>query len=342
MSSYNPRPVERYQPDNTNSNKVLRPLPFHRSTSQRCETPRRLSPAPPVCASGATTYSRGRQNSPLLTMNATGNNKSHQDLTKTQLGVVPLSLPCSTRSSVSVDTTPAPRHRPSRRYFGSHNIPSTRRPSYSRTSSRISKNTRKTRRIPTKAPPFHPVARALHSLETCHACGFSPDHLLQLSNAAETLIRSTAKLSDGVKGMVMLQLFLSSVRDYAMNLSSRGMGHGNLDTTIGRDSAGFASVQPSAWVEASSDDESMDDAEDDVDNQSDDTSSEAASLHTVDKDQGGKRRRWSNLEERRLRAWMQEGMDWVWISKRLGRSEAAVSQHWKIMTQKNRQSSRKL
>ena len=43
------------------------------------------------------------------------------------------------------------------------------------------------------------------------------------------------------------------------------------------------------------------------------------------------RRRWSELEEKRLQAYMKEAKGVAWAAEKLGRSKSAVMQHWDIM-----------
>ncbi|KAK8048244.1 hypothetical protein PG994_009974 [Apiospora phragmitis] len=108
-------------------------------------------------------------------------------------------------------------------------------------------------------------------------------------------------------------------------------------------------VAPSSWnmttrwmplsshggaTEVSSDDEGAS-STDDSDSQSDGAESDATSRALLNEEKQTKRRRWKNLEECRLRAWVKEGQDWRWIANKLHRSEAAVTQHWTIMTQKD-------
>lgn len=47
----------------------------------------------------------------------------------------------------------------------------------------------------------------------------------------------------------------------------------------------------------------------------------------------GRRRRWSKLEERRLRAWKKEQRSEKWIACRLKRTESAVKQQWRKMVE---------
>jgi hypothetical protein len=49
---------------------------------------------------------------------------------------------------------------------------------------------------------------------------------------------------------------------------------------------------------------------------------------------GGRRARWTRLEESRLIAYRQEDKDWAWIARPLKRSEGAIKQHWGIMGEK--------
>jgi hypothetical protein len=48
----------------------------------------------------------------------------------------------------------------------------------------------------------------------------------------------------------------------------------------------------------------------------------------------GQRRRWSLLEESRLKSYMKEAKGEAWIASKLGRSVSAVRQHWDIMCKK--------
>ncbi|KAK8120480.1 hypothetical protein PG999_004600 [Apiospora kogelbergensis] len=173
------------------------------------------------------------------------------------------------------------------------------------------------------------------SAPICHVCGFSPERLLQLTDSVEMLLASRTSLSDGETSRVMLQLLIGSVRDF-VNLSHQ-------ERTIIQSSDSLklehaytmdATVQLGEEMEVSSDDESTE-GTDDSNSQSDGAAADGTSSSILDKDQRYKRRRWSELEERRLRAWVREGKDWNWIADKLQRSEAAVSQHWIIMAQKH-------
>ncbi|KID83315.1 hypothetical protein MGU_09406 [Metarhizium guizhouense ARSEF 977] len=46
-----------------------------------------------------------------------------------------------------------------------------------------------------------------------------------------------------------------------------------------------------------------------------------------------KRRRWSDLEERRLRAWKRENKSESWIASKLNRTVSAVKQQWRKMSE---------
>jgi hypothetical protein len=48
---------------------------------------------------------------------------------------------------------------------------------------------------------------------------------------------------------------------------------------------------------------------------------------------GGRRARWSLFEEQRLKTYVKEDKDWPWIAGKLGRTEVAVAQHWRMMSQ---------
>ena len=50
----------------------------------------------------------------------------------------------------------------------------------------------------------------------------------------------------------------------------------------------------------------------------------------------GKRLRWVTSEERLLKRWIKEGKELLWIASKLGRTEAAVRQHWNRCTKRMR------
>ncbi|CAI0650647.1 unnamed protein product [Colletotrichum noveboracense] len=85
------------------------------------------------------------------------------------------------------------------------------------------------------------------------------------------------------------------------------------------------------------------------DNSGDDSDSDSASIgsdHSAgldipeEKGKRPQRRRWTSLDELRLRAWVQEGKVWPWIARKLQRSEQAINQHWAIMGKQDTQTAR--
>jgi hypothetical protein len=49
------------------------------------------------------------------------------------------------------------------------------------------------------------------------------------------------------------------------------------------------------------------------------------------------RRPWTEKEESHLKDWKIEEKSDLWIARRLGRTESAVAQHWRILTQKTQE-----
>ncbi|KAK8013424.1 hypothetical protein PG991_009017 [Apiospora marii] len=150
------------------------------------------------------------------------------------------------------------------------------------------------------------------------------------------LLASRTSLPDGETSRVMLQLLIGSVRDF-VDLSRQERTIIQSSDSLKLENAYMmdATVQLGEEMEVSSDDDESTEDTDDSNSQSDGAASDGTSSSILDEDQRSKRRRWSELEERRLRAWVKEGKDWNWIADKLHRSEAAVSQHWIIMAQKH-------
>ncbi|KAK6858573.1 hypothetical protein PG995_005137 [Apiospora arundinis] len=173
------------------------------------------------------------------------------------------------------------------------------------------------------------------SAPICHVCGFSPERLLQLTDSVEMLLASRTSLSDGETSRVMLQLLIGSVRDFVdLSHQERTIIQSSDSLKLEHAYTMDATVQLGEEMEVSSDDESTE-GTDDSNSQSDGAASDGTSSSILDEGQRYKRRRWSELEEAGLRAWVREGKDWNWIADKLQRSEAAVSQHWIIMAQKH-------
>ncbi len=69
------------------------------------------------------------------------------------------------------------------------------------------------------------------------------------------------------------------------------------------------------------------------------TDDDGSDCSSVQDDRGGgdlgtRRRRWTELEVCRLRAWKREGEPESWIAAMLNRTESAVKQQWRKMTEK--------
>lgn len=127
------------------------------------------------------------------------------------------------------------------------------------------------------------------------------------------LLASRASLSDSETSRVMLQLLIGSVRDF-VDLSHQGgpIAQNSGSLKLEHDYTVDATVPPRGATEVLSDDESAN-GTDDSDSQSGGAESDATSRSFLDEEQQTKRRRWTNLKECRLRAWVKEGKDWRWI-----------------------------
>ncbi|KAK0617922.1 hypothetical protein B0T17DRAFT_618572 [Bombardia bombarda] len=153
------------------------------------------------------------------------------------------------------------------------------------------------------------------------------------------LFKGSAGITDAGKSAVMLRLCLGSIRDYAREMVTAGERYEHL-------------AQPTTILPGSGETERTDSVTSDSDSFSDEDEeechsdlSEGAAETNAESDSndgsgskrggqvGGKRARWSPLEEQRLRSWVKEDKDWPWIATRLGRTEPAVAQHWRVMNQ---------
>lgn len=189
-----------------------------------------------------------------------------------------------------------------------------------------------------------PNERERSPTEACRACGFRTAHLVQLVDMAwkwvpkddslfDALFEGSTGISDAGKSAVMLRLCLGSVREYVREMA-----------TVGERSVQPMAVFPRCGETKRTDSVASDSdsfSDDDGDDGNSDLSEGAESNGESDivdglgskwGDQvGGRRVRWSPLEEQRLRSWVKEDKDWPWMAARLGRTEAAVAQHWRLM-----------
>ncbi|KJZ69875.1 hypothetical protein HIM_10730 [Hirsutella minnesotensis 3608] len=100
------------------------------------------------------------------------------------------------------------------------------------------------------------------------------------------------------------------------------------------------SMAPNSGYEDNSDTESPSCTDEDrlqVDEDShrgDDGASDSLSVKLGTRRRLAKRRRWSALEERRLTAWKRESKSESWIASKLNRTESAVKQQWRKMSDK--------
>ncbi|KAL4405110.1 hypothetical protein CABS03_13292 [Colletotrichum abscissum] len=183
---------------------------------------------------------------------------------------------------------------------------------------------------------FPPAATTVNaSSATCHTCGFSAEHLLQISDTVEALTRSVAELSGNGRESDILRLFLGFVRDYVTKrLSHKAIITGICDPYNGtnQEQVREATVGLSN-SETVKDDESSDGNSEDSDRESESVSSDRRDSPDIpeQKSKRPKRLRWTPLDELRLRAWVQEEKEWSWIAGKLQRSEQGAFQHWAIM-----------
>ncbi|KAJ3562894.1 hypothetical protein NPX13_g8389 [Xylaria arbuscula] len=173
-----------------------------------------------------------------------------------------------------------------------------------------------------KSPPFadsRPLAMQ------CNTCGFSAEHILQLSDYVQGRLQEGDDLST-------IQLFLGFIRDYASQRRTYEK------PTTAYDHAHDARVR--GYISDSDHVSTPDTSEHDGGNNTSDTdtsgedSDNSRSCQSESPKSGitmSKKRRWEPLEEARLRAWAMEKKEWSWIAKKLRRSPGAVSQHWGFM-----------
>ncbi|KDN65754.1 hypothetical protein CSUB01_07535 [Colletotrichum sublineola] len=184
---------------------------------------------------------------------------------------------------------------------------------------------------------------------TCHTCGFSAEHLLRMIDTFEALDGVSAKLPDDKRRMDMLVLFLGFIKNYAMeSLSYNETSTGKPTTSNARHQghAAETAVRLSGSDAFNHDDGPHDNTGDNNDCQSDnqsngDSSDQHSSPDSIrGKFKRSKRRRWTDLEEKRLHEYIKSGKKWSWIAKKLRRSEAAVTQHWVLMGRQSRETAK--
>lgn len=141
-------------------------------------------------------------------------------------------------------------------------------------------------------------------------------------------------------GMDLLELLLVFIGDYAKKRLPHDISTGNSDPcgTLNHDPKlkAIAEMSDSETVKT---DESCDDSSGD---ESDSDGSSVSSDHSdspgaAEKNVGRRqRRRWTSLDESRLRAWVWEKKELPWIAGQLRRSEQGVLQHWAIMGKRDK------
>ena len=151
----------------------------------------------------------------------------------------------------------------------------------------------------------------------------------------EALFKSNVGLSDTVKSAVMLRLCLGSIRDYAREMAAAESQPSHLiRPTTALPEYGKTEVTDSVMSSESDDDDKQDDGDlcEDAETKSDPNVDGGVGRKRGGQ-AGGTRARWLPLEERRLKSYMQENKDWPWIAGKLRRTETAVAQHWRMMSQ---------
>ncbi|KAI0818409.1 hypothetical protein GGR55DRAFT_75940 [Xylaria sp. FL0064] len=176
--------------------------------------------------------------------------------------------------------------------------------------------------MPRKSPPF---ADSRPLATQCNTCGFSAEHILQLSDYVQ------GRLQEG-DDTSTIQLFLGFIRDYAAQRRTYEK------PTTAYNHAHDARIR--GYISDSDHVSTPDTSERDGGNNTSDTDSSSEdsdnsrSCQSESPKSGvimSKKRRWEPLEEARLRAWVMEKKEWSWIAKKLRRSPGAVSQHWGFM-----------
>ncbi|KAK5636804.1 hypothetical protein RRF57_012516 [Xylaria bambusicola] len=173
--------------------------------------------------------------------------------------------------------------------------------------------------MPRKSPPF---ADSRPPAMQCNTCGFSAEHILQLTGYVQGRLDDTSTI----------HLFLGFIRDYASQRRTYEK------PTTAYNHADDARVR--RYISDSDHVSTPDTSEHDGGNHTSDTDSSgedsdsSCSCQSESPKSGitmSKKRRWEPLEEARLRAWVMEKKEWSWIAKKLRRSPGAVSQHWGFM-----------
>ncbi|KAH8193581.1 hypothetical protein TruAng_012253 [Truncatella angustata] len=215
-----------------------------------------------------------------------------------------------------------------------------------------------------------PSSQSLRQLKCCQHCGFDARQVLYLTEKAlqffscdvvpwDDLVNRSVPLSDGQKATAMQKLSLWALRDYALGMTvpkQRGTETQSVDSadrpTMTQPGSGYRGTETpsiSASLDESlsskriacSDDWGLSDIEEE-DNYTPASTPRNATLRHRQRGRPrkeprkGPRKAWSSLEEHRLRAYVKEKQDWPEIAERLGRSQGAVEQHWRIMTEKRR------
>ncbi|KZL67689.1 hypothetical protein CT0861_10006 [Colletotrichum tofieldiae] len=193
-------------------------------------------------------------------------------------------------------------------------------------------------------PPLPINTTADLPVATCYACGFSAKHLLRMINTFEALNGDGARLPDDERRTDMLELFFGFIKNYATERLPHSEPSTEKNETCKatrRGRTAEAAVGLSHSDSFKLDDDSDDNA-DDNDSQSDDRSDSGSSDHypspgsLEENVNRSKRRRWTDWDEARLRAYIEEKKELSWIAKTLQRSEPAVTQHWVIMEKQNK------
>ncbi|KAK2734494.1 hypothetical protein CKAH01_18976 [Colletotrichum kahawae] len=143
-----------------------------------------------------------------------------------------------------------------------------------------------------------------------------------MSDTVQALIRSGVSSE---RGLDMLQLFLGFISDYATKKlphSTISMGNSNQEQVA--ELTVRLSNPEIVKNDESLDDNSREDSNSDSESESLSSDRSDSSESPEEKGKQPQRRRWTPLDELRLRAWVQEGKEWSWIAGKLQRSEQAI------------------
>ncbi|KAF9878763.1 hypothetical protein CkaCkLH20_03663 [Colletotrichum karsti] len=193
------------------------------------------------------------------------------------------------------------------------------------------------------SPWTPPIAQPPTEQTSREESNILPEELLLVPDLA--LIGRGAEPPDSERGLDMLQLFLGFISDYATKrlphnaTSARNI---NRSDVMNGEQVLEATVELPNSKTFKNSDSSEDNSGEDSDSEKESASSDRSDSPGVLEEMGKRpqRRRWTSLDELRLRAWVQEEKKWSWIAGKLQRSEQAIIQHWKIMGKRDKKTTK--